>query len=75
MKGIHHIDLVVEVRDARIPLTCINTFDSFTEREKLIIYNKSDLANPQMKLPLLKGTRHIAHTTLYWTIRHIAHPL
>jgi ribosome biogenesis GTPase A len=49
--GIHHIDLVVEVRDARIPLTSINPkFESlFEARDKLIVYNKADLANPNLQ--------------------------
>ncbi|KAJ3323447.1 Mitochondrial GTPase [Boothiomyces sp. JEL0866] len=49
--GIHHIDLVVEVRDARIPLTCLNSV--LLNRKKLVVYNKVDLANPQL-LPGLK---------------------
>ncbi|KAJ3270491.1 Mitochondrial GTPase [Terramyces sp. JEL0728] len=44
--GIHHIDLIVEVRDARIPLTCLNSV--ILNRKKLVVYNKVDLANPQM---------------------------
>jgi ribosome biogenesis GTPase A len=49
--GIHHIDFVVEVRDARIPLTSINPkFEGiFGHRERLIVYNKADLANPNMR--------------------------
>ena len=49
--GIHHIDIVIEVRDARIPLTSINpAFESlFGRRERLIVYNKADLANPNMQ--------------------------
>ncbi|RKO92009.1 P-loop containing nucleoside triphosphate hydrolase protein [Blyttiomyces helicus] len=44
--GIHHIDLVVEVRDARIPLSSINPeFDElFAGRERLVVFNKADLA-------------------------------
>ncbi|KAI8909519.1 P-loop containing nucleoside triphosphate hydrolase protein, partial [Gorgonomyces haynaldii] len=50
-KGIHHIDLVVEVRDTRIPFTSINTqFDQiFGNRERLVVYNKADLANPNFQ--------------------------
>jgi ribosome biogenesis GTPase A len=42
---------VVEVRDARIPLTSINPkFESlFEARDKLIVYNKADLANPNLQ--------------------------
>ena len=49
--GIHHIDLVIEVRDARIPLTSINPqFDEVLGRkERMIVYNKADLANTNMK--------------------------
>ena len=53
-KGTHHIDLVIEVRDARIPLTCYKTFDTM-QRDKLIVYNKCDLANPQLFSRLEKG--------------------
>ncbi|KAJ2993471.1 exocyst complex component exo84 [Globomyces sp. JEL0801] len=54
--GLHHIDLVVEVRDARIPLTSINTeFDNILgRRDRLVIYNKSDLANPEMKSSIIQ---------------------
>lgn len=52
-KGIHHIDFVVEVRDARIPLTCIRTFEGM-QRDRLVVYNKCDLANPQLFQTLAK---------------------
>jgi mitochondrial GTPase 1 len=53
-KGLHHIDLVIEIRDARIPLTSINRdFDSILgNRPRFVVYNKSDLANLQF-FPLI----------------------
>lgn len=46
------VDLVVEVRDARIPLSSANSeFQDLLERKKrLIVCNKMDLANPNMTL-------------------------
>ncbi|KAJ3170590.1 Mitochondrial GTPase [Geranomyces variabilis] len=53
--GIHQIDVVVEVRDARIPLTSRNPKfeDLLARRPRLIVYNKADLANPNIKKSLL----------------------
>ncbi|KAJ3155697.1 Mitochondrial GTPase [Geranomyces michiganensis] len=53
--GIHQIDVVVEVRDARIPLTSRNPkFEELlARRPRLIVYNKADLANPNIKKQLL----------------------
>ena len=47
-EGIADIDMVIEVRDARIPLSSVNTKleQVLGRRERLIIYNKADLANP-----------------------------
>ena len=52
--GIHHIDIVIEVRDARLPLSSINPQfeDVFGRRERFIIYNKSDLADESQFKPL-----------------------
>lgn len=49
--GVHHIDLVVEVRDARLPLTSINLqFDNILgRRERIVVYNKCDLANQNLR--------------------------
>lgn len=46
-KGIGHIDLVVEVRDARIPLTSTNhQFEqSLSNRKRVVVFNKCDLAD------------------------------
>ncbi|KAJ3103614.1 Mitochondrial GTPase [Physocladia obscura] len=48
--GLHHIDLVVEVRDARIPLSSANPqFDKVLgNRDRIIVFNKFDLANHNM---------------------------
>ncbi|KAI8919723.1 P-loop containing nucleoside triphosphate hydrolase protein [Entophlyctis helioformis] len=55
--GIHHIDVVVEVRDARVPITSINRqFDAVLgNRDRIVVYNKVDLANPNMRKPLTEA--------------------
>jgi ribosome biogenesis GTPase A len=52
--GVNQIDYVVEVRDARIPYTSINhQFDQILgHRERLVVYNKSDLSNHLLQKPL-----------------------
>ncbi|KAG0586804.1 hypothetical protein KC19_2G118800 [Ceratodon purpureus] len=46
------VDLVVEVRDARIPLSSANSElqDLLERKKRLIVFNKMDLANPNMML-------------------------
>lgn len=46
------VDLVVEVRDARIPLSSANSElqDLLERKKRLIVFNKMDLANPNMIL-------------------------
>ncbi len=46
-KGIGHVDLVVELRDARIPFSSANlSFEKILgERPRLIVFNKTDLSN------------------------------
>lgn len=48
MEQLKWVDVVIEVRDARIPLACINQdFEQMLQNKpRLIILNKSDLANP-----------------------------
>ncbi|KAH6561000.1 hypothetical protein BASA60_003198 [Batrachochytrium salamandrivorans] len=67
--GIHHIDLVVEVRDARIPLTSINhQFDHFlANRERIVVYNKADLANANMRKPLTDALRQYRNEDAVFT--------
>jgi mitochondrial GTPase 1 len=59
-QGLHHIDMVVEVRDARIPLTSVNPIWDrvLGRRERLVLYNKADLANPNFVVPLSRGVLH-----------------
>lgn len=68
-QGLHHIDLVVEVRDARIPLTTINTeFDDILgNRDRLVVYNKSDLANPQMKSNIVQKLKEYRREDIIFT--------
>ncbi|WWD22457.1 hypothetical protein CI109_106948 [Kwoniella shandongensis] len=58
------IDLVIEARDARLPLTSINTaFDALLsksrgkgkERERVVVYTKRDLAEKRYEEPLKKA--------------------
>jgi ribosome biogenesis GTPase A len=45
-RGLNHIDLVIETRDARIPLTSASSID--LQRKKLVIYNKRDLIDEDL---------------------------
>ncbi len=49
--GLGHVDLVIEVRDARIPVSSTNpAFNAVLgERPRLIVFNKADLASPFLK--------------------------
>ncbi|KAJ3307288.1 Mitochondrial GTPase [Kappamyces sp. JEL0829] len=64
--GTHHIDLIVEVRDARIPLSCISTFEDF-QRDKLVVYNKCDLANPQLQKRLETALKEFRSENVIFT--------
>jgi ribosome biogenesis GTPase A len=50
------VDLVLEVRDARIPLSSANAElqDALEHKKRLIVLNKMDLANPNMMLKWVK---------------------
>ena len=50
-KGIGQVDLVIEVRDARIPFSSVNpAFETILgKRPRLLVFNKSDLANKSLK--------------------------
>ncbi|KAH9559941.1 hypothetical protein CY35_06G081400 [Sphagnum magellanicum] len=50
------VDLVLEVRDARIPLSSANVElqDALEHKKRLIVLNKMDLANPNMMLKWVK---------------------
>src|SRR5512147_1260646 len=45
---IRYLDTIIEVRDARIPLASFNNDleDLFRRRPRLVVLNKSDLADP-----------------------------
>jgi len=58
-ENLKNIDIVVEVRDARIPFSSENTameevFKSNT-KSRLIVFNKSDLANHRLQKNEIKG--------------------
>lgn len=64
------VDLVVEVRDARIPLSSVNpNFEKVVGRKpRLVIYNKFDLACPDSKQPLMDAfAKHTPHTPVLFT--------
>ncbi|ORZ24090.1 P-loop containing nucleoside triphosphate hydrolase protein [Absidia repens] len=64
------VDLVVEVRDARIPLSSVNpNFEKVVGRKpRLVIYNKFDLACPNTKQPLMDAfAKHTPHTPVLFT--------
>ncbi|ORZ01544.1 P-loop containing nucleoside triphosphate hydrolase protein [Syncephalastrum racemosum] len=51
---LNSVDLVVEVRDARIPLASVNpNFEKLVGRKpRLVVYNKQDLADPSTLAPV-----------------------
>ncbi|CAO3638220.1 unnamed protein product [Cunninghamella blakesleeana] len=59
------VDLVVEVRNARIPLSSINpNFEKVVgKKPRLIVYNKFDLADPETKQPIINGFKKYAPQT------------
>ncbi|KAI9483057.1 MAG: P-loop containing nucleoside triphosphate hydrolase protein [Benjaminiella poitrasii] len=67
---LNSVDLVIEVRDARIPLSSVNpNFEKVVgKRPRLIVYNKSDLSDPSSKQPLLKAfSKHAPSTPVVFT--------
>ncbi|KAL1914523.1 uncharacterized protein VTP21DRAFT_8237 [Calcarisporiella thermophila] len=52
---LHSVDLLVEARDARIPLSSVNhNFEKLVQgKDRLIVYNKADLADPTYE-PIVK---------------------
>ncbi|KAI8073052.1 P-loop containing nucleoside triphosphate hydrolase protein [Gongronella butleri] len=67
---LNSIDLVVEVRDARIPLSSINPkFERVVGRKpRLVVYNKFDLADPLCKPILQRAFReHMPSTPVIFT--------
>ncbi|KAJ3187024.1 Mitochondrial GTPase [Gaertneriomyces sp. JEL0708] len=67
--GIHHIDAVVEVRDARIPITSRNpAFEQVLgRRPRLVVYNKSDLANANMIQMLVDAHKRYTNDEVLFT--------
>ena len=67
---LNSVDLIVEVRDARIPLSSINpNFEATIGRKpRMIVYNKFDLADPSSKGPVLDAfSRYSPHTPVLFT--------
>ncbi|KAJ3081202.1 Mitochondrial GTPase, partial [Quaeritorhiza haematococci] len=51
-----HIDVIIEVRDARIPFSSVNAkFEEVLgrERERLVVFNKADLGNGNLRKPIV----------------------
>ncbi|KAJ3045797.1 Mitochondrial GTPase [Rhizophlyctis rosea] len=68
--GLHHIDMIVEMRDARIPVTSINPAfeDVLGRRERLVVYNKADLANHNTRKV---GTKYRNENSILWTTANV----
>ncbi|KAI9024342.1 P-loop containing nucleoside triphosphate hydrolase protein [Phycomyces nitens] len=67
---LNSVDLIVEVRDARIPLSSVNpNFEKVVGRKpRLIVYNKHDLAHPDTKDIITKAfARNAPHTPVIFT--------
>lgn len=67
---LNSVDLVVEVRDARIPLSSVNpNFEKVVgRRPRLIVYNKFDLADPSTKRPITEAfAKHAPQTPVVFT--------
>jgi ribosome biogenesis GTP-binding protein YlqF len=67
---LNSVDLIIEVRDARIPLSSINpNFEATIGRKpRMIVYNKFDLADPNSKGPLLNAfSKFSPHTPVLFT--------
>jgi len=60
------VHVIIEVRDARIPLSSINhKFEPIAQRkDRLIVYNKSDLAHPSTEAVRLSGKTPPQHFLL-----------
>ncbi|KAJ3236744.1 hypothetical protein HDU81_010474 [Chytriomyces hyalinus] len=70
--GIHHIDMFLEVRDARIPLSSANSQlkEILGRRDRMILFNKKDMANPNMIKALTENlAKHESDPFLFTTIR------
>jgi ribosome biogenesis GTP-binding protein YlqF len=67
---LNSVDLVVEVRDARIPLSSVNpNFEKVVgRRPRLIVYNKFDLADQSSKTPIINAfAKHAPMTPVVFT--------
>ncbi len=67
------IDLVVEVRDARIPTSSANPhFDALIkEKSRIIVFNKSDLAEAQFEqVGTCASVAHSLAVTSHADVRH-----
>ncbi|KAI9599584.1 putative GTPase [Syncephalis fuscata] len=63
------VDLVVEVRDARIPLSSTNRqFETLARRkQRLIVYNKADLADPAAEKPITEAYKKYLRQPVLFT--------
>ncbi|KAG2216628.1 hypothetical protein INT45_001834 [Circinella minor] len=70
---LNSVDLVVEVRDARIPVSSVNpNFEKVVGKKKrLIVYNKADLADPTQQQPITRAlAEHNPNTPVLFTSCH-----
>ncbi|ORX90837.1 P-loop containing nucleoside triphosphate hydrolase protein [Basidiobolus meristosporus CBS 931.73] len=65
---LNSIDIIVEARDARIPVSSINPrFEEVVgKKERLVVYNKADLADPKTQKPITEAIKkYHGHKVLF----------
>ncbi|KAI9317698.1 P-loop containing nucleoside triphosphate hydrolase protein [Dichotomocladium elegans] len=64
---LNNVDLVIEVRDARIPLSSVNpNFERIVgKKHRLIVYNKFDLADPSTKQPVQRALQQLGTPVMF----------
>jgi len=71
-RGIGNIDLVVEVRDARIPISSSSRsiHAALGRRDCLTVFNKADLANSNMRKNILDSWKKHGHDAIFTSIHN-----
>ena len=61
------IDLIIECRDYRVPITSRNVHleENLAGRERIIVYTKRDLGSDRNRIQLVCGGRHPTSTYIY----------
>ncbi|KAJ3390611.1 hypothetical protein HDU92_000364 [Lobulomyces angularis] len=74
-RGIGNIDLLIEVRDARIPFSSTNKrlMATLGRRDRLIVFNKADLVSPNLRKPLIQSFKEYENQdVLFTSLKHDA---